>query len=140
MASTHQRHGEVAQLCRAPSIHRIEILQPLADQPHTQIEIRGHRRSGAFGDVERVADMVAMTMSEQDMADAFDRRRLVGDESRIAGKERIDQYRLTLEVEAKGGMSVPGDLHDRFLWRHPCGGRRENSGNIARSAKVGTGF
>jgi hypothetical protein len=56
---------------------------------------------------------VPPVLREQDVADALGRRRLVGGESRIAGEERIDQYRLALEVEAKGGMSVPGDLHDK---------------------------
>ena len=107
----------------------LRFLQSLCDQPHAQIVIRGDRRAGAFRNVERIADVVAMTMGEQDMVDGFDRRRLVRGESRIAGEEGIDQDSLAVEVQAEGGMSVPGDLHGGFLWRHPLENGAENSCN-----------
>ena len=58
-----------------------------------------------LGDVERVADMVAMAVGEHDMGDALDRRGLVGDEGRIAGEEGIDQHRVAGKIETKGGMA-----------------------------------
>src|SRR5262249_57742083 len=66
---------------------------------------------GAIGDIDRVADVVAMTMREHDMRDPFDRCPLVGIERRVAGEERIDQNGCALEIEPKGGVPVPGDLH-----------------------------
>ena len=49
---------------------------------------------------------------------ALDRRRLVGDEGRIAGEERIDQHGLAAEIEPERRMAEPGDLHDVLvlLW------------------------
>ena len=56
--------------------------------------------------------MVAVAVGQHDMCHALDRGRLVGDESGIAGEERIDQNRLAGEIETKSGMAIPGDLHD----------------------------
>ena len=50
----------------------------------------------------------------------FDRRRLVGDEGRIAGEERIDQHRVAAEIEPESRMAVPGDLHGRLLVGRAC--------------------
>src|SRR5262249_8051840 len=68
-------------------------------------------RAGRLGDVERVADVVAVAVREHDVGDALDRRRLVGDKGRVSGEERIDQHRVLAEVEAEGRVAVPGDLH-----------------------------
>src|SRR5581483_12098936 len=95
--------------------HRIELLEPFAHKPHAEIVICGHRSAGAFGDVEGVADMVAVAVSEQDMADALHRRCAIRHESRIAGEERVDQHGLAFEVETESGMPVPGDLHGNIL-------------------------
>src|SRR5262249_55258311 len=60
---------------------------------------------------ERVADVILVAVREHDMGDALGGGRLVGHEGRIAGEERIDQHRRLAEVEAEGGMAIPGDLH-----------------------------
>lgn len=70
-----------------------------------------NRRAAALGDVESVADVTAVSVRQHDVADAVDGRRAVRDESRVASEERIQQDRLTGEIEAKGGMPIPDDLH-----------------------------
>jgi len=59
--------------------------------------------------------MIAVAVGEHDMFDAFAGSCFVGDESGIAGEERIDQDRVAGKVEAKGGVTIPGDLHGGTL-------------------------
>jgi hypothetical protein len=71
------------------------------------------------------------------MFDPFAGGRLVGDESRIAGEEWIDQDRLAGKVEAKGGMTIPGDLQWRDLelvglWM----ARNDNRAALCRKAQL----
>jgi hypothetical protein len=73
--------------------------------------IGGYRCAVRSGDVERVAHVIAVAVREHDVRDILDSRRLVRREGRIAGEERIDQHRPAGEVEAEGGMAIPGDLH-----------------------------
>ena len=83
------------------------------DMSHmTKVVVRGDCRAVGFGDIERIADVIAVAMREHDMRDPLDRGRLVGDEGGIAGEERIDQNRLASEIETKSGVAIPGDLHD----------------------------
>ena len=51
-----------------PVFMGLNFSSPLDDQPHAEIVVRGHRRAGALGDVERVADMVAVAVGEHDVA------------------------------------------------------------------------
>src|SRR6185312_11818192 len=111
MVGAHQRDREAALVGGAAGVHRIELLQPLGGQPHAQVVVGDHGRTGLLGDVERVAHVVAVAMRQHDMGNALDGGRLVGHERRIAGEERVDQHGGLAEVEAEGGVAVPGDLH-----------------------------
>ena len=112
MVGAHQGHREAALVGGAAGVHGIELLEPLAGEPHAQIVVRHHRGAGRRSDVEGIADVIAVAMGEHDVGHTFDRRRLVGDESGIAGEERIDQHGLPREIEPERGMAEPGDLHD----------------------------
>src|SRR5262249_43088366 len=50
-----------------------------------------------------------------DMFDPFAGGRFVGNESGIAGEEWIDQDCVAGKVEAKGGVTIPSDLHGGTL-------------------------
>src|SRR5271157_3832033 len=110
MVGAHQRNRKTTEIRRAAAIHWIEVLQALRNEPHAEIVIRRHCRAVRPGDVERVADMIPVAVGEHDMFDAFAGGRFVGDESEIAGEKWIDQDRMAGKVEAKGGVTVPGDL------------------------------
>jgi len=129
MIGAHQRNCEPTEIGRAAGIHWIEILQALRNEPHAEIVVRRHRRAVRPGDVERIADVIGMTVGEHDMFDAFASCRLVGDESWIAGEEWIDQHGIAGKVEAKGGVTIPGDLHG---WDLELAGSRTRSTIIAR--------
>jgi hypothetical protein len=111
MVGAHQRNAKAAEIGRATGIHRIEVLQASRNKPHAEIVIRRHRRTIRLGDVERIADMVAMAVREHDVFDALARCRFVGDEGRITGEKWIDQDRVAGKVESESGMAKPGDLH-----------------------------
>src|SRR5215471_12079114 len=115
MVGAHQRNGKTTEIGRAAAIHWIEVLQTLRNEPHAEIVIRRHRRAVRPGDVERVTDMIAVAVGEHDVFDAFAGGRFVRDESGIAAEEWIDQDRVAGKVEAKGGVTIPGDLHGGTL-------------------------
>src|SRR6266496_2564736 len=85
-----------------------------------------------FGDVERVADMIAVAVGEHDLADALDRRGPVRDKGRIAGEERIDENGFAAEIEPECRMAVPGDLHGVLLLLGGPFRSIEHSGNQPR--------
>ena len=58
--------------------------------------------------------MVGMAVGQEYMADALSRGLLVGDESRIAGEERIDQDGLAVKVEAERGVAGTGDVRGKY--------------------------
>jgi len=145
MVGAHQRNCKSTEIGRAAAIHWIQVLQALRNKPHAEIVVRRHRRAVRRGDVERVADMIAVAVGEHDMFDAFAAGRFVGDESGIAGEEWIDQDRVAGKVEAKGGVTIPGDLHGGTLSLRmldapnnnrapPCGKARLGKPNIAPNA------
>jgi hypothetical protein len=70
MIGAHQAHGEAALVGGAPGVHGIELLQPLAGKPHAEIVIGHHGRACRRGDVEGVADVIAMAVGQHDMGDA----------------------------------------------------------------------
>src|SRR5215831_6350731 len=115
MVGAHQRNRKTAEIRRAAAIHWIEVLQALRNEPHAEIVIRRDRGAGRLGNVEGVADMIAVAMSEHDMFDPFAGGRFVGNESGIAGEEWIDQDCVAGKVEAKGGVTIPSDLHGGTL-------------------------
>src|SRR5215813_12523526 len=115
MVGAHQRNRKTAEIRRAAAIHWIEVLQALRNEPHAEIVIRRDRGAGRLGNVEGVVDMIAVAVSEHDMFDPFAGGRFVGNESGIAGEEWIDQDCVAGKVEAKGGVTIPSDLHGGTL-------------------------
>src|SRR3984893_18930496 len=87
--------------------------------------------------------MVAVAMGQHDMGHAPGGRSLVGHESRVAGEERINQHGLRGEIEPKGGVAIPGDLHDGGPWlgdervagRYAM--RRQDQSDVSCPAKAG---
>jgi hypothetical protein len=55
--------------------------------------------------------MIAMAVGKHDMGHIRNRRGAVRNEGRIVGEERINQHRLAGEVEPKGGMAEPRNVH-----------------------------
>ena len=111
MVGANERHREAALVRGATRVHRVEFLQALGREPHAEIIVGDDRSPRRGRNVERIAHMVAVAVSEHDVGHAFDGCGLVRDEGRIAGEERIDQDCLAGEVESKGGVAIPGDLH-----------------------------
>jgi len=110
------RDAKAVELGSAARVHRIEFLKPPGDEPHAEVIISGDGRTGRFGDVERVAHVVAMAVGEHDMGNTLDGGFPIRDESRVPGEERIDQHGTAGKVETEGGMSEPGDLHGDAAW------------------------
>src|SRR4029079_11444632 len=71
MVRAHVGNGEVAEAGGAAGVHRVDLLDALAVEPHAYFEIGGHGGPGGLRDVRGVADVVAVAMGEQDMVHAF---------------------------------------------------------------------
>src|SRR6516165_759025 len=112
MIRAHKRNSEAAKVSRATGIHRVELLQAPRNQPHAQIVISRHSRAVRFGNIERVADVIAVTVGQHDMVHAFNCRRLVGHAGWSASEKRIDPNCVAGKSQSKSGMAVSGDLHD----------------------------
>ncbi len=111
MIGPHQADAEGAAIDRAAGVHRLEGFQALTGEIHAEVVIGDDSRAGRLGNGEGIADMVAMAMGDDDMADAFGGLGDIALECRIAGEERIDQQGRISEVDAEGGMAEPGKFH-----------------------------
>ena len=67
------------------------------------------------GDVDGVADMIEVTMAQDDMGDARDGAVDIAFEMRIPGQERVDQDDRRAGVDPECGMAEIGDLHGGSL-------------------------
>ena len=106
--------GEAFHADRAARIARRKVLQALVRQPHAEIEVGNHGRTGVSRDLQRIADMVAVAVCQEDMGDVLGG--ILGVKAlkaRIAGEEGVDQDFGLGRVEAEGGMAEPGNFHGR---------------------------
>ena len=78
-----------------------------------QLDDRHDRRARALGDVHGVADVVGVSVGEEDRVGGD----LVGARSRlrVAGEERIDEHGLAVVLQRERGVAQELDLHLRRL-------------------------
>ena len=85
-------------------------------KPGGKIGIGQNRGTRFFRELDRVADMVAMTVGQQDMGDPLGHVLPVETgKARIVGQEGVDEDRGLGRVEAEGGVAEPGEFHDVSL-------------------------
>jgi hypothetical protein len=83
-----------------------ELRGALACQPVPHLYVADHGRAGALGDRHRVADMIGMSMCQQD--DLGLHIGGAGGGKWIAGQERIGQHRVPVDVQRENRMPKPG--------------------------------
>ncbi|MDR6759015.1 hypothetical protein J2Y48_004325 [Mycoplana sp. BE70] len=84
----------------AAGVAGLKLPNTLRAEPGSKVGIRQDRGAGLLGDLDRVADVVAVAVREQDMRQAGGRvpaGRFV--KGRVAGEKRIDQdFRLPVSM------------------------------------------
>ncbi len=86
-----EAHLELAAGERAAGIARIDVLRALRVQEHADFEIRHHLRARGAGDFRRVADVIVMTVGDEDMGGSLDRLVEIAGKGRVALQERVDE-------------------------------------------------
>ena len=81
------------------------IFDPLAGQPGLDFIIGDDGGVGAFGDVNGVSQMIAMTVRHQDVVGL----NLIGRAGcqRVVAQKRIDQQTALIRFDQKAGMTEP---------------------------------
>ena len=93
--------------CRAADVHPVRFGAVLR---HVLVDfvVADHRRAGAFGDGQRIPQVVAVHVGHQDVVRFDLLRRHVG--HRVASQEWIDQQIGLRGLDAETGVAVIGDL------------------------------
>jgi VIT1/CCC1 family predicted Fe2+/Mn2+ transporter len=75
-------------------------------EPGGEIGIGKNRRAGFLGDLDGVADVVAVSVGQEDMGDALGRvLEVLTGKARIMGQERIDKNDRLCRFDAEGGVA-----------------------------------
>ena len=113
MKRIHESHGEPPAINRAAMIAWIELaaIDALRTGKAADLGIGHQHGAGLLLDGDRVAEMVAMTVGEQDVGDTLRNLFPTLAPAWISGQERIDQYPGAAGLDRKGGMAVPCQLH-----------------------------
>ena len=92
----------------AAQVLGMRLLHALAGEPVDNLKVADHRGAGALGDADRIADMVAVPVRDEDKV----RLNLVGPDAgnRVAGEEWVDQDFKPAGLQAEGSMSIPGEF------------------------------
>jgi hypothetical protein len=90
---------------------------PLGLEPVTDLKVGDDQGAGAPGDGDRIADVVAVSVGDQDVV-GFHRAGGDGGAG-VAGEEWVHQYPCASDIQSKGRVPVPGqfDSHVFFLPR-----------------------
>jgi hypothetical protein len=86
---------------------------PCFREPHEEVEIRDHRRAGVLRDLHRVAHMIAVAVGDEMWVAPSTALSRSPFQAGLPGEEGVDEHDLVGEVETKGRMAEPGDLHER---------------------------
>src|SRR5262249_10146119 len=85
----------------------VDLLDALLFEPGRDFVVGDDGRAGAFGDVDGVADVVAVPVRDEDEVGL---RLVRGDDGfRIAGEERINEDVIASRLERHGGVSQPAN-------------------------------
>src|SRR5579862_1425081 len=107
------------KLVAAAVLLAVDFFQTLLQEPFADFEIADHRGPGPFGDGDSVADMVAVTVRDEDEVSlglvSRDRRRW------IAGQEGVDQQARAVDFDVQAGVAKPADARrHQILLRRAC--------------------
>jgi hypothetical protein len=82
-------------------------------EPGGQVGIGEEDGTGFLGDLDGIADVVAVAMGEKDVRDAFGRfLEVLTGKARVMRQEGIEKDGCLRGLDAKGGMAQPSDLHE----------------------------
>ncbi len=103
-----QLDADAAAECEAaPMLKAVNLLQParVLLKPRADLEVGKDRRAGALGDRNRIANVVTMTVRDQDQVGL----NLIGGLRRlgIPRQKRVDQYLLAAAFQQEAGMTEP---------------------------------
>ena len=87
----------------------MDLLQALLGELVGDLHDRHDVRAGALGDRDRVAEVVAVAVRQQDRI----RAQIVGGDRRlrVAGEERVDQHSRVSVGQLEGRVAKEADLH-----------------------------
>src|SRR5206468_4529505 len=95
--------GEGAARDGAPGIAGIDVLHALLRKEHADLEVGHHLRVAFRRDRDGVADVIVVTMRDQDVRHAGARLLYIAREFRIAAQERVveSDYGTLLQAESR---------------------------------------
>lgn len=106
--SDRQLDGSKVMLVRSTNVLRMHVLDALLRQPLGNFEIRDDQATGPFGNLDRIANMVTMTVRDDQRVRCYRIGRRCG--CRIAREERINNDRPAARLDRESSVSQPGDF------------------------------
>src|SRR4051812_9520326 len=102
---------EVVEGDAAAVIPRRIVGHSLAGEIGCDLEIGDEGCSGIVADLDRIADVVVMTMGEEHVRSASRNRAGVALEERVGGKKGIDHQHGIAGLDPESGVTEIGDFH-----------------------------
>ena len=104
--------GEAVGLHGAADVHADAVGEALIAEPRGDLVNAGDLRAMFLPNVQRITDVIAMPVGDQDVIDLADDLSHIFRTGRISREEGIDKNRFSLGDDTKGGMPEPLDFHD----------------------------